>query len=279
MKPKKHLGQHFLSDPNILGQIVDALAPAPGETVIEIGPGEGGLTRLLADRGAQVIAIEKDRRLAGELAEHEKREAGNVNRETGNVRIVEGDALTADWHQLVRTPFPVSRVPFPEFSVIGNIPYYITSPLLEKALTPPLPSRIVFLVQREVADRITAAPGSKTYGALSVGIQAQCRAERLLTVKAGAFRPPPKVDSAVVRLTPLAAPVVAPEEGRAFRRFVTACFSRRRKQLRNVLAGVVGRAPAAVAAALAGMGFDPTVRPERLSAGDFARLLLWSRQL
>jgi len=268
--PKKSLGQHFLADPHLLGRIVDALAPAPGEIVIEIGPGQGDLTRLLALRGVRLVAIEKDRRLAAELT-------GSVTREAGDVTIVEGDALTLDWHALLPIPHPSS--PVPAFAVIGNIPYNITSPLLEKALTPPLPSRIVFLVQKEVADRIVAAPGSKTYGGLSVGIQAVCRAERLFTVKAGAFRPPPKVDSAVVRLTPLAVPVVAPDAVRGFRAFVTACFSRRRKQLRNVLAGVLGREPGAVAEGLRGLGLDPTTRPERLGPADFARLLLWSRQL
>ena len=270
MIPKKSLGQHFLSDPNILGGIVDALDPAPGEIVIEIGPGRGDLTRLLALRGARVIGIEKDRRLVAELE-------GSGIGDSGLVRIVEGDALELGWHALLPIPNPAS--PLPSFSVVGNIPYYITSPLLEKALTPPLPSRIVFLVQKEVADRIVAAPGSKTYGALSVGIQAACRVERLFTVKAGAFRPPPKVDSAVIRLTPRAEPVIPVEQGRAFRKFVVACFGQRRKQLRNVLALVLGREPGAVAEALRELGFDPATRPERLSPQDFARLLIWSRQL
>ena len=272
MIPKKSLGQHFLSDPHILGKIVDALAPAAGETVIEIGPGRGDLTRLLALRGARVIGIEKDRRLI-------PGGAGSGKWEEGGVTIVEGDALEIDWHALIASTLPTSRFPLPGFSVIGNIPYNITSPLLEKALTPPLPSRIVFLVQKEVADRIAAPPGSKTYGALSVGIQAACRVERLFTVKAGAFRPPPKVDSAVIRLTPRAEPVIPVEQGRAFRKFVVACFGQRRKQLRNVLAAVLGREPGAVAEGLRDLGFDPTSRPERLSPQDFARLLIWSRQL
>ncbi|HEU5466729.1 MAG TPA: 16S rRNA (adenine(1518)-N(6)/adenine(1519)-N(6))-dimethyltransferase RsmA [Gemmatimonadales bacterium] len=279
MKPKKSLGQHFLSDVGILGRIADALDLSPGETVLEIGPGRGDLTRQLLARGARVVAVEKDERLAAALT-------GNVTRETGNVRVVEGDALEIDWHPLVRDTFPVSRFPFPDsrfpfpgFSVIGNIPYYITSPLLEKALTPPLPSRIVFLVQKEVADRIVAPPGSRTYGALSVGIQAVCTVEKLFVVKAGAFRPPPKVDSAVIRLTPLEQPLVPVEQGTAFRRFVVAAFGQRRKQLRNVLARVTGRPAAAVADEIRALGFDPQSRPETLSPADFARLLIWSRQL
>ncbi|HWZ28297.1 MAG TPA: 16S rRNA (adenine(1518)-N(6)/adenine(1519)-N(6))-dimethyltransferase RsmA [Gemmatimonadales bacterium] len=273
MIPKKSLGQHFLSDPNILGAIVDALAPEPGDTVLEIGPGEGSLTRILLDRGARVVGIEKDGRLAERLQE---RGAGSGLL----LSIVNADALDVDWAEFVRsaTSTPPSSL-LPRFSVIGNIPYYITSPLLDKALTPPLPSRIVFLVQKEVADRIVAPPGSKTYGALSVGIQAVCRAEQLFTVKAGEFRPPPKVDSAVIRLTPLETPLVPVEQGKAFRKFVVACFGQRRKQLRNVIAAAVGYPPAAVAAGLVGLGIDPAVRPERLSPTDFARLLIWSRQL
>ncbi|HKV71858.1 MAG TPA: 16S rRNA (adenine(1518)-N(6)/adenine(1519)-N(6))-dimethyltransferase RsmA [Gemmatimonadales bacterium] len=270
MKPKKSLGQHFLSDAGILGRIADAVGISPGETVLEIGPGRGDLTRQLLHRGARVVAIEKDERLARDLA-------GWGIGDSGLVAIVAGDALEADWHRLLPIPNPES--PIPPFAVAGNIPYNITSPLLEKALTPPLPRVIVFLVQKEVADRIASPPGSRIYGALSVGIQAACRVEKLFTVKAGAFLPPPKVDSAVIRLTPLAQPLVPVEQAGAFRRFVVACFSQRRKQLRNVIAGVAGREPPVVEAALRDLGFDPTVRPERLAPADFARLLIWSGQL
>jgi 16S rRNA (adenine1518-N6/adenine1519-N6)-dimethyltransferase len=158
--------------------------------------------------------------------------------------------------------------------VVGNIPYNITSPLIEKALTPPLPARIVFLVQLEVAQRIAAAPGSKAYGALSIGVQAQCRVEQLFTVPAGAFRPPPKVRSALLRLTPLAEPLVRPEEVAPLRAFVAACFSRRRKQLHNA---VPEGGPSV--AELTALGFDPQARPETLAPADFVRLLRWSRQL
>src|SRR5207244_5966817 len=163
---------------------------------------------------------EKDRRLA---------EALRCRVSGVGCQVVTGDALTLDWHELSSQHLtPVTRhLP----KIVGNIPYGITSPLIDKALTPPLPARIVFLVQAEVADRIAAPPGSKTYGALSVGAQAVARVERVFTVRAGAFTPPPKVTSAVVRLTPLAQPLVAPEQIAAFRAFVTACFARRRKQL------------------------------------------------
>ena len=269
MRPKKSLGQHFLTDAGILGRIADALELSPGETVLEIGPGRGDLTRQLLNRGARVVAIEKDDRLAEELRGFGIGDSGLV--------IVPGDALKLDWHRLLPIPNPES--PIPSFAVIGNIPYYITSPLLDKALTPPLPSRIVFLVQKEVADRIAAPPGSRTYGALSVGIQAACKVEKLFVVKAGAFRPPPKVDSAVIRLTPLEQPLVPVEQGTAFRRFVVASFGQRRKQLRNVLASVTGKPALAVADEICALGLDPQARPETLSPADFARLLIWSRQL
>jgi len=265
--PNKRLGQHFLTDRNILQRIVDALEPAPDDVVVEIGAGKGSLTEILAPRVRHVIAIERDRRLA--------RECGVRNVECGvdRLTVVQGDALRVDWHALVT---PHSALHTPHFTVIGNIPYNITSPLLDKALTPPLPARIVFLVQAEVADRIAAPPGSKTYGGLSVGVQAVCRVERLFTVRAGAFTPPPKVTSAVVRLTPLGQPLVAPQEIAAFRAFVTACFTRRRKQLRNVVMAATGRSAAVVAAGLAALGLDPVVRPETLAPEVFVRLLRWN---
>jgi len=239
----RRLGQHFLSDPKILGRIVDALDPIPGETVLEIGPGKGSLTEALLARGLTVVAIEKDRDLAAALARN-------------NLTVVAGDALRIQW----------PRVP----KIVGNIPYYITSPLIDKALTPPLPERVVFLVQAEVADRLAAEPGSKVYGALSVGVQAVCRVEKLFTVAPGSFKPPPKVRSAVVRLTPRAAPLITPEEIASFRIFVTSCFSKRRKQLKNAVTGISETD-------LRALGFDPAIRPERLAPEDFIKLLRYTR--
>jgi 16S rRNA (adenine1518-N6/adenine1519-N6)-dimethyltransferase len=235
----RKLGQHFLTDPAILGRIVDALDPVPGETVLEIGPGKGSLTEVLLRRGLKVVAIERDRSLASALARD-------------NLTLIEGDALRVEWPTIPK--------------IIGNIPYYITSPLIAKALTPPLPERVVFLMQAEVADRLAAQPGSKTYGALSVGVQAICRVEKLFTVEAGSFRPPPKVRSAVVRLTPRADRLIRPEETASFRAFVTACFSKRRKQLKNAV-------PDVTEARLRELGFDPAIRPERLPPEAFVRLL------
>jgi 16S rRNA (adenine1518-N6/adenine1519-N6)-dimethyltransferase len=286
-RPRKALGQHFLSDVRILDRIVAALDPAPGELVLEIGPGPGTLTARLLAAGLRVVAIEKDAALARDCG---LRIAGCG---LGQAEIVVGDALRMDWHTLlvVRAANPQSAIRNPQLArpqsairnlqwkVVGNIPYNITSPLIEQALTPPVPERIVFLVQAEVADRLATPPGTKVYGALSVGVQAVCRVERLFTVRAGAFRPPPRVQSAVVRLTPLGEPLVAPAEQADFRRFVTACFARRRKQLRNVLAGVWDRPPDAAAAVLARLGIDPTARPETLAPAEFAALLREGRGL
>ena len=272
MTSRRRLGQHFLTDPNILRKIVDALDPAPTDLVLEIGAGRGSLTAHLAPRVHRVVAIERDRRLAAAL-----REAGGGRRDVDQPVIVEGDALRFDWHALIRDATPrASRFPPPGFKVVGNIPYAITSPLIEKALTPPLPQRIVFLVQSEVADRVAARPGSEAYGALSVGVQAVCRVERLFTVKPGAFHPPPQVASAVLRLTPLTEPLVAREETGRFRAFVAACFSRRRKQLRNVVMAATGRGATEVVAGLGALGLDPAARPETLAPDAFARLLRWS---
>lgn len=264
------LGQHFLADSNLLAKIVAALDPGPGDVVLEIGPGKGALTHILAPQVLRVIAIERDRRLAEEL---------RCQVSGARCDVVTGDALELDWHAVVAghlTPDTRHRL---RFKIIGNIPYYITSPLIEKALTPPLPERVVFLVQREVAERLAAQPGSKRYGALSVGVQAVCRVEKLFVVKAGAFRPAPRVDSAVVRFTPRPEPVVALADMAAFRAFVTACFTRRRKQLPNAVMAATGRPAAAVRALLSELGFAATRRPESLSPADFALLLRASRQL
>jgi 16S rRNA (adenine1518-N6/adenine1519-N6)-dimethyltransferase len=251
-RAKRRLGQHFLTDPRLLGRIADALGAGAGDTVLEIGPGPGGLTSALAERAGRLVAIEKDRDLIPSLRERFPEAA-----------IVEGDALDADWRALAG----------PRFLVTGNIPYNITSPLIDKALEPPRPERIVFLVQKEVADRVTAQPGEPAYGALSVGVQSVARAERLFTVPAGAFRPRPKVDSAVLRLTPLAEPLVSAAEQRSFRRLVVGLFGFRRKQLARGLRELTGWEASRVAGLLAGLGMRAEVRPEVLPPESFVALL------
>jgi len=251
--PKKRLGQHFLTDPRILARIADALEAGPADTVVEIGPGRGGLTAALAERAGRVIAIEKDRALIPGLRDR-----------WPGIDVVEGDALKADWPALAGAP---------GYLVTGNIPYNITSPLLEKALEPPRPSRIVFLVQQEVAERVGAPPGTSEYGALSVGVQAQAAVELLFRVPAGAFVPRPKVDSAVIRLRPLALPAVPDEARFRFRRLVVGLFGFRRKQLLRGLRELTGWAPEPAAAVLERAGLAGSVRPETLAVQDFAALL------
>jgi len=267
------LGQHFLTDPAILDRIVSALDPHPTDVVLEVGPGEGTLTRRLAPRVARVVAIEKDLRLAEGLRSRIDPPLPE------NVTIVEGDALELNWREVAAAGGEGSAAHGqrptangPPFKVTGNIPYYITSPLIEKALQPPLPAVIVYLVQREVADRVAAAPGGKTYGALTVGVQAVARAERLFVVRAGAFRPPPNVDSAVLRLTPLTDPLVREEERAPFRAFVVGLFGQRRKQITGGLRTVASLDRDGALARCAGAGIDPTARPEALSVADFVRL-------
>ena len=248
---KRRLGQHFLTDPRILARIADALEANPDDTVLEIGPGHGGLTEALAARAGQVVVIEKDRQLVPALRAR-----------FPSVEVIEGNALDLDWHTLIRGPFLLA----------GNIPYNITSPLLDKALVPPLPRRIVFLVQKEVADRVTAAPGTSEYGALSVGLQSVTRAERLFTVAAGAFQPRPKVDSAVLRLTPLAHPLVSDAERESFRAAVVGCFSYRRKQMLRGVRELTGWEAPRARELLERAAVSPVVRPEVLSLMEFVQL-------
>lgn len=252
---KRRLGQHFLTDPGILARIADASGAAVGDTVLEIGPGPGGLTEALVARGARIVAIERDPDLIDDL-----------RRRVPTAHVVEGDALEIDWHEASGSPDPASWV------VTGNIPYNITSPLLERALTPPIARIVVFLVQQEMAHRLAARPGTRDWGALTVGITAVARVEKLFTVRAGAFKPPPKVDSALVRLTPLAAPLIPVARASAFRRFVTGIFGFRRKQLGRGLRELTGWPAERVLEPLARAGLEPSLRPEQVDTAGMAKL-------
>jgi 16S rRNA (adenine1518-N6/adenine1519-N6)-dimethyltransferase len=254
VRAKRSLGQHFLHDPRILGRIADAIAIEPGDPVVEIGPGRGALTAELLARGAVVTAIEKDRDLLPGLV-----------RRFPELRLAHGDALELDWPAL-------AGVPPGRLKVIGNIPYNITSPLIDKALAPPRPRVIAFLVQKEVAGRLATGPGMAAYGALTVGVQAVARVEQLCVVPAGAFQPPPGVDSALLRLTPLEVPLAADTEIAGFRRLVTGLFAARRKQLRRGLRQVTGWGSEAVEGFLARLSLEGTRRPETLSVAEFLAL-------
>jgi len=253
--PRKRLGQHFLVDRVALERIADALAPTSIDTVVEIGPGRGALTDLLSARAKRVIAIELDRDLVPYLRER--------YRAAGNVEVIEQDVLEVT----------LADVAGSEYLLAGNVPYYITTPILFHALEPPRALRAVYLVQREVAERIVSPPGSRTYGALSVNVQAVAHAELVGRVPAGAFRPPPKVESAIVRLTPREDPVVPRALEADFRSFVQECFGLRRKQMRRVVRTIAHLDANAADRILALASIDPESRPETLSPEDFARLL------
>jgi 16S rRNA (adenine1518-N6/adenine1519-N6)-dimethyltransferase len=260
VRPRKALGQHFLTDRALLARIAAVTGASAEHVVLEIGPGPGGLTEALLDRGATVVAIERDPRLLESLA---RRFAGRA------FALAAGDALDADWAGLV-SPWTLAGK---RWIVAGNIPYNITSPLLNQALTPPLPSSVAFLVQREVADRIVAPPGHDDYGALSINIQAVADVRREFAVPRGAFSPAPKVDSAVLHLVPRVVPLVTPDQIAAFRRLVTSIFSYRRKRMQNALRLATELDAAAAQSALAMAGIDPALRPEMVDVAGFVRLM------
>jgi 16S rRNA (adenine1518-N6/adenine1519-N6)-dimethyltransferase len=252
---KKSLGQNFLFDLNLTERIARAAAPLADATVYEVGPGPGGLTRaLLALGAARVIAVERDDRAIAALQEIAAHYPGRLD-------IVAADALTFD----PRTRF--DRAPV---RIIANLPYNIATALLVTWLTvepwPPWYDSAVLMFQREVAQRIVAAPGSKTYGRLSVLTQWRCEARILFDVNASAFVPPPKVTSSVVRLVPRPAPAAC--DRKLLESVTQAAFGQRRKMLRQSLRALGTDVPALLAAA----GLDPTARAEDISVEGFVAL-------
>jgi 16S rRNA (adenine1518-N6/adenine1519-N6)-dimethyltransferase len=213
----RRLGQHFLRTPAILERIACEACPEDADLVLEIGPGQGALTEYLLARARRVVAIEIDPAMAAILRQ----------RFGQRLELVEADILATD----LAAHGPAW--------VAGNLPYYITSPIIERTLAlGPLLRQATFLVQKEVADRLASPPGNRDYGYLSVAVQAQCDVKRLFTVKPAAFNPPPKVDSAVVRLLPR--PLLDPSELPAFLAFASACFRHKRKTLRNNVPALAG---------------------------------------
>lgn len=250
----KRLGQHFLNDQAVLAAIADSLELRGDETVVEIGPGRGALTRHLAGRARRLILIELDRALAANLRQEFAEDA--------SVQVVEADVLHADIAELAGGPYVLA----------GNVPYYITTPIIFHALKAPMPSRMVFLVQKEVAERMAANADDDQYGALSVTIQALTEPELLLYVPPSAFTPAPKVHSAVVRLRPRATPLVPPDTAAGFQAFVQSFFGMRRKQLGTIVRSLEGVSTDRAREMLSAGGWDPSARPETLSPTEFARL-------
>ena len=252
---RRALGQHFLRDGGIARAIVDLIAPTSSDLVVEIGPGQGALTQELAGRAGRLIALEVDRPLLEPL-----------RRRWPAVEILEADARTWDYGVLERPAG--GRV-----LVVGNLPYSVGKPIVAALLEARAVIDVMALMlQREVAERLAAPPGGKVYGALSVLTQAVCDVELALRVSPGAFRPPPKVDSAVVRLTPRAQSRVPAALDARFREVVRAAFARRRKMLANALAGGLGLPLDTVRDAAATAGVDPGRRAETLSIEEFVSL-------
>lgn len=264
LSARKGLGQHFLLDSNLTRKIARAGGPVADTRIYEVGPGPGGLTRMLLEEGAaEVVAVEKDSRCVaalGELAGHYP----------GRLRLVEDDALKCDETTFFPNTMPSSG---PRPRIVANLPYNVGTALLVKWLTvepwPPWWQSATLMFQKEVAERIVAAPGTAHYGRLAVLAGWRCRARRLFDVPALAFTPPPKVTSAVVRLEP-SEPCVPGLSVAALERLTRAAFGRRRKMLRSALKPLGPEVPGALEA----LGIAPTARAEELSVEQFCRLAL-----
>jgi 16S rRNA (adenine1518-N6/adenine1519-N6)-dimethyltransferase len=255
---KRSLGQNFLVDKNIQRKIVDALDPGPSDHVVEIGPGRGALTAHLVARVGRLTLIELDDQLARDLLE--------LYADTPRVRVIHADVLQVPLAELASEPGRVR--------VIGNIPYNITTPIVFHLLERPRPASILLMVQKEVAERLVAAPGTSEYGALSVGVRTVARVERVFDVPRGAFRPVPSVDSALVRIDPVQPPALSEEDELAVRELTRAAFQWRRKQMQKTLRDHPDLAltKAEVERLESETGFELTRRPETFSPQELLRL-------
>lgn len=251
---KKALGQHFLHERGVIDRMLLAIDPRPGDRFVEIGPGQGALTFPLLARHGALTAIEFDRDLLAPLTAQA--------RAHGDLALVHSDVMDVDLTALAHEVAGDDRI-----RLVGNLPYNLSSPILFHALDHAAAIRDMhFMLQKEVVDRMAAAPGGKVYGRLSVMLQAYCTVTSLFKVSPGAFRPPPKVDSAVVRLVPKPADRIGIDDPKRFAAVVRAAFGQRRKTLRNSLGGVCP------AECIEAAGIDPQTRAERLEVADFVRL-------
>lgn len=258
MRAKKSLGQNFLVDVSIQQKIVEALGCSRSDTVLEIGPGRGALTRHLVGRAGHLVLVELDDGFAGTLQE----EWGT----RPDVDVLHQDFLKLDWAAVVPDPA--------ELLVVGNIPYNITAPIIFKLLERPRPRDIILMVQREVADRLVAEPSTGEYGALTVGVRCVASVEKVVHVPRTAFRPVPGVDSTVVRITPFAPPPLSADEERSLRVLTRAAFTWRRKQIQKILRDheALRLSRDRLDDLTRETGWDLTRRPETLSPDDFVRL-------
>jgi len=266
LRAKKSWGQNFLGDEGILDDIARLAAPREGDPVVELGAGLGHLTARLVARGARVVAVERDRDMAAVL----RGELG------GRIVLLEADAARLEYGKVAAaitastpasTPPPASKI-----AVVGNLPYHLTSPILFSLLDQvEHVSRAVFLVQREVAERLAARPGTADWGILSVLLQREAEVSIERIVPPGAFLPPPKVDSAVVCAI-FRPPLEQVRDPARFRRLVKAGFAQRRKTLKNALGAARVAEPGALHAALAAAGVDPGRRGETLTVAEWAAL-------
>ena len=247
-RPRKRFGQHFLRDPGVIDAIIAAIAPRDSDVIVEIGPGQGAITRPLAARAGALHAIELDRDLAAKLR--------NEFRQSAVLTLHEADALKFDFATLGDS-----------LRVVGNLPYNISTPLLFHLLD--YRQHIVdmhFMLQKEVVDRMAAPPGSKTYGRLSIMLGCHFQIDALFDVDRQAFEPPPDVTSAIVRLTPLPIGTYIIDDEKRFSMLVAQAFSQRRKTIRNSLRKIVDKS------VLELVGIDPGLRPEAISIADYVRL-------
>ena len=250
-RPRKRFGQHFLHDQRVIGKILAAIAPRPGERLVEIGPGLGAITLPLLERCGTLTVVELDRDVIPPL------QAAAVGK--GELTVIQADALKTDISALAPSGG--------KLRLVGNLPYNISTPLLFHFLEHAAQvSDMHFMLQKEVVERMAAKPGGKEYGRLTVMLAAHCKVEPLFNIGSGAFRPPPKVESSFVRLTPHAVTPFPIPDARRYAALVTQAFSHRRKTLKNALAGLVDEQ------AIQAAGIDAKARPETLSAADYARL-------
>lgn len=260
---KKSLGQNFLTDINVLHKIVDAAEITLEDDVIEVGPGIGALTEQLAKRAHQVMALEIDERLIPVLDE--------TLAPYSNVTVLQQDVLKADLQKLIAENFDGQH----HLKLVANLPYYITTPIIMHLLESPVQlDTIVVMMQKEVAQRLTAQPKTKDYGSLSIAVQYYTNAEIAFIVPKTVFVPQPKIDSAVVKLTPKK-PIKQPQDEQQFMRLVKGSFAHRRKTLWNNLQGIYGKdaeTKAKLEKGLAEVGIAKTIRPEALTISDFIDL-------